>query len=188
MYSDSSTLGDVVVAHLSLQLCPNGTSSISVVTGSTSLTTAPLMFQFLIDPRIAVATNIIALTFMSAGGTLPFLNRRDVIRKCLPVLISLTLLGSLVGAFLLLLIPARSVSMVVSIAAIAVAVFALIYRKSGAEQSNIAPSAEAELAGYLLAFLLGISGTYGTCSCPSLANFSGREDDPNLLYPAKRKM
>ena len=167
------------------------------------------MFQFLIDPRIAVATNIIALTFMSAGGTLPFLNRRDVIRKCLPILISLTLLGSLVGAFLLLLIPARSVSMVVSIAVIAVAVFALIYRKSGAEQSNIAPSAEAELAGYLLAFLLGISGTYGTCSCPSLANSSGREDegaidreqpypiprqtysilnDPNLLYPTKRKM
>jgi hypothetical protein len=101
-----------------------------------------------------------ALTFMSVGGTLPFLDRRDVIRKRLPILISLTLLGSLVGAFLLLLIPSHSVSMVVSIAVIAVAVFALIYRKSGAEQSNIAPSAGAELAGYVLTFLLGIYGGF----------------------------
>ncbi len=66
------------------------TSSISVVTGSTSLITVPVMFQFHIDPRIAVATNMFALTFMSVGGTLPFLNRRYVIRKRLPILTSLS--------------------------------------------------------------------------------------------------
>jgi uncharacterized protein len=80
------------------------TSSISVVTGSTSLVTVPAMFQFHIDPRTAVATNVFALTFMSIGGTLPFLKGQDVNRKHLPTLISLTVLGSLIGAFLLLLI------------------------------------------------------------------------------------
>jgi uncharacterized protein len=136
------------------------TSSISVVTGSTSLVTVPAMFQFHIDPRTAVATNMFALTFMSIGGTLPFLKGQDVNRKRLPTVISLTLLGSLIGAFLLLLIPSRSVPIVVSAAIMAVAVFALIYRKSGLERSTIQPSAGAELVGYVLTFLLGIYGGF----------------------------
>ena len=68
------------------------TSAISVVTGSTSLITVPAMLQFHIEPRTAVATNMFALTFMSVGGTLPFLHSPDVNRKRLPLLASLTLL------------------------------------------------------------------------------------------------
>ncbi len=136
------------------------TSSISVVTGSTSLVTVPAMFQFHIDPRAAVATNMFALTFLSIGGTLPFLKVQNVNRKRLSLLIILTLLGSLIGAFLLLLIPARSVPIVVSVAVIVVAVFALIYRKSGVERSTIQPSAGAELVGYIFTFLLGIYGGF----------------------------
>jgi uncharacterized membrane protein YfcA len=135
------------------------TSAISFVTGSTSLVTVPAMFQFHIDPRTAVATNMFALMFMSIGG-LPFLKGQDVNRKRLPRLISLTLLGSLIGASLLLLIPSRSVSVVVSAAVIAVAVFALVYRKSGVGRSTIPPSAGAELLGYVLTFLLGIYGGF----------------------------
>jgi uncharacterized membrane protein YfcA len=46
------------------------TSAISVVTGGTSPITVPAMFQFDIDPQTALATNMFALTFMSAGGTI----------------------------------------------------------------------------------------------------------------------
>jgi uncharacterized protein len=53
-------------------------SAISVVTGSTSLITVPAMLQFHIEPRTALATNMFALTFMSMGGTLPFLRGGDV--------------------------------------------------------------------------------------------------------------
>jgi uncharacterized membrane protein YfcA len=49
------------------------TSSVSVITGSTSLITVPVMFQFGIEPRTAVATNMFALVFLSIGGSLPFL-------------------------------------------------------------------------------------------------------------------
>jgi uncharacterized protein len=52
------------------------TSGVSVVTGSTSLITVPAMFAVGIDPRTAVATNMFALTFLSAGGSLPFLRGR----------------------------------------------------------------------------------------------------------------
>jgi len=136
------------------------TSAISVVTGSTSLITVPAMLQFHIEPRMALATNMLALTFMSVGGTLPFLGSPNVDRRRLPLLTALTLLGSVLGAFLLLRVPTRSVPMIVSVAVIAVAAFSVFYRKSGMQESAIPPSAGAEIAGYALTFLLGIYGGF----------------------------
>jgi uncharacterized protein len=136
------------------------TSAISVVTGSTSLITVPAMLQFHIEPRVALATNMFALTFLSVGGTLPFLRNPDVNRKRFPLLILLTLVGSVIGAFLLLRVPARSVPAIVSVAVIAVAVFSVLYRKFEMEKSLVAPSAGAEIAGYALTFLLGIYGGF----------------------------
>ena len=81
-------------------------------------------------------------------------------RKRFPLLIILTLLGSVIGAFLLLRVPARSVPAIVSVAVIAIAVFSVIYRKFEMEKSLIAPSAGAEIAGYVLTFLLGIYGGF----------------------------
>jgi hypothetical protein len=136
------------------------TSAISVVTGSTSLITVPAMFQFHIDPRTAVATNMFALTFMSLGGALPFLRGQAVDRRRLPLLILLTLAGSVIGAFLLLLVPSHSVSLIVSAAMIAVALFSILYRKSGLQDAAGTPSALAEIACYILTFLLGIYGGF----------------------------
>jgi uncharacterized protein len=59
---------------------------------------------------------------------------------------------------MLLLIPPRAVSTIVSVSVIAVAILALIYRKIGVESHQIPPSIRAELAGYALTFVLG---TYG---------------------------
>jgi uncharacterized membrane protein YfcA len=136
------------------------TSAISVVTGSTSLITVPAMFQFHIEPRIALATNMFALTFMSVGGALPFVRGQGVNRRRLPLLIALTLAGSLIGAFLLLLVPVRSVSIIVSTAMIAVAIFSVAYRKSGIQDAEGGPSAAAEFSGYALTFLLGVYGGF----------------------------
>lgn len=136
------------------------TSAISVVTGSTSLITVPAMLQFHIEPRMALATNMFALTFMSVGGTLPFLRSSDLNRKRLPLLAGLTLLGSVLGAFLLLRVPTRSVPTIVSIAVLGVAVFSVVYRKSGVQDNVIAPTYRSEVAGYALTFLLGIYGGF----------------------------
>ena len=136
------------------------TSAISVVTGGTSLITVPAMFQFDIDPRTALATNMFALTFMSAGGTLPFLGRHEIDRKRLPVLIALTVLGSLVGALLLLVIPKGSVPLIVSGAMILVGIFSLAYRQPGVQEFVAEPSRAAELTGYVLTFVLAIYGGF----------------------------
>ena len=52
------------------------TSVVGVVTGSNSLIAVPAMFQVGVEPRVAVATNMFALVFMSVGGSLPFVRQR----------------------------------------------------------------------------------------------------------------
>ena len=136
------------------------TSGVSVVTGSTSLITVPVMFQFGINPRVAVATNMFALTFMSIGGSLPFLRGKEMDRVRLPTLIALTLAGSLVGALLLLVIAQNVVPLIVSTAMIGVAIFSMVYRQAGAQEFTARQSPRVELAGYALTFFLGISGGF----------------------------
>jgi uncharacterized protein len=134
------------------------TSGVSIVTGSTSVITVPVMFQFGIDARVAVATNMFALTFMSIGGSLPFLQIDTVKKRRLPLLIVLTLLGSAIGAMLLLIIPSKVVPVIVSTAIIGLAVFSMAYRRSGVDLSLLLRSRSLEKAGYALTFLLGIYG------------------------------
>ncbi len=76
------------------------TCVIGVVTGSNSLVTVPIMFQFGIDSRIAVATNMFGLTFMSLGSAIPFIGKNVFDRKRMPWFVGLTLLGSTLGALL----------------------------------------------------------------------------------------
>jgi uncharacterized protein len=134
------------------------TSGVSVVTGSTSVITVPVMFQFGIDARVAVATNMFALTFMSLGGTLPFLRSNVVNRRRLPLLIALTLFGSAIGAALLLVIPSKVVPLIVSTAIIGLAIFSMVYRRSGVDPAPMMQSRSLEIVGYILTFLLGIYG------------------------------
>lgn len=133
------------------------TSVISVVTGSTSVITVPVLFQFGIDPRVAVATNMFALTFMSLGGTLPFLSTSSLNRSRLAVLIPLTLLGSAIGAFLLLAIPKTSIPSIVSTAILCVAVFATVYRRADVDSVAL-PRPAVEITAYVLTFLIGVYG------------------------------
>ena len=54
------------------------TSMVGVVTGSNSLISVPVMFQFGVDPKVAVATNMFGLVFMGIGGTIPFIKKRTI--------------------------------------------------------------------------------------------------------------
>ena len=74
------------------------TSVLSVVTGSTTLITVPVMIGLGIEAHVAIATNMLALTLMSVGGSLPFMGRGVLSRRHLPPSIILTLIGSGFGA------------------------------------------------------------------------------------------
>jgi uncharacterized protein len=92
------------------------TSVVSVVTGSTSLITVPVIIGRGIEPQVAIATNMLALTLMSVGASLPFAGKGIVGRSRRPMSIFLTILGSGLGALLLLAVPVRALQVIIAIA------------------------------------------------------------------------
>lgn len=133
------------------------TSAVGVVTGSNSLITVPIMIQFGIDPRVAVATNMFGLTFMSVGATLPFRGKDLFDKKRLPKLILVTICGSALGAVLIGLMTGNALKIIVSASMIVVTIFTLFKRDAGLSKAEKV-STRREHIGYFLTFALGIYG------------------------------
>ncbi|CAN5580011.1 TSUP family transporter [soil metagenome] len=133
------------------------TSAVGVVTGSNSLVTVPVMFQFGIEPKVAVATNMFGLTFMAVGATIPFLKQKVIDYKRISPLILLTVIGSAIGAILVGLISSQAIPIIVSVSMIVVTIFTLIKRNAGLQKAETV-SANSLIITYVLTFLLGIYG------------------------------
>ncbi len=153
------------------------TSAVGVVTGSNSLITVPVMFQFGIDPKVAVATNMFGLTFMSIGATIPFVKQKAIDYKRISPLVLLTIVGSALGALLVGLISTKTIPIIVSVSMIVVTIFTFIKRDAGiAKVENVSPNSHT--ITYVLTFLLGIfgglySGGYVTMLTACLVAFFG---------------
>jgi len=153
------------------------TSAVGVVTGSNSLITVPVMFQFGIDPKVAVATNMFGLTFMAIGATIPFLRQGAIDKRKVSPLILLTVAGSAIGALLVGFISDRTIPIIVSISMIVVCIFTLIKRDAGVAKTKLV-SRNSLIITYVLTFLLGIygglySGGYVTMLTASFVAFFG---------------
>jgi uncharacterized membrane protein YfcA len=133
------------------------TSVVGVVTGSNSLIAVPAMFQFGIEPRTAVATNMFALVFMAVGGTIPFVRQKRIEYRKVTPLIILTVISSAIGALLVGMISGNGIKLIVSVAMIAVALFILLRRDAGV-RIEAEPRRFAILLTYALVFVLGIYG------------------------------
>lgn len=133
------------------------TSVVGVVTGSNSLIAVPVMFQFGVEPRVAVATNMFGLVFMSVGATIPFLLQRKIAVGKLTPFIILTIIGSALGALLVGMISNQSIKLIVSVAMISVVIFTLLRRNAGIAD-DVKPAAYAVPITFVLTFLLGIYG------------------------------
>jgi uncharacterized membrane protein YfcA len=136
------------------------TSMISVVTGSTSLITVPVLLQFGIDPRVAVATNMFALTCMSLGGTLSFIGSKTIDWRRLPALAGLTLLSAILGARLVPVVPTGSMPFLIAIFMLAIAGFSLLRQEAGVTHDEVVPTRSAQIGGYAVTFVLGIYGGF----------------------------
>jgi uncharacterized membrane protein YfcA len=136
------------------------TSVVGVVTGSNSLVTVPIMFQFGIDAKVAVATNMFGLTFMAIGGTIPFVRQGTIEFKRLTPLVVLTIVGSAIGALMVGLITNQSIKALVTIAMIVMVIFTLVRGSGGnsAPKIGVAPSRSTSPLVYFLTFLLAIYG------------------------------
>jgi uncharacterized membrane protein YfcA len=161
------------------------TSVVGVVTGSNSLITVPVMFQFGIDEKVAVATNMFGLTFMAIGGTIPFVRAGQIEYRKLSPLVVLTLIGSAIGAALVGLISNNGIKLIVSIAMIVIVVFTLVSGNKSEAASGIEPkernasvASSGLVIGFVATFLLAIygglySGGYVTILTVSFVAFFG---------------
>ncbi len=141
------------------------TSAVGVVTGSNSLITVPVMFQFGIDERVAVATNMFGLTFMAIGATIPFVRSGNVAFRPLAPLVLVTLVGSAIGAALVGFITGQGIKLMVSAAMIIVVAFTIFRRdraeeneKSASLNSGSPPPFTISILGLAATFLLAIYG------------------------------
>ena len=136
------------------------TSVVGVVTGSNSLVTVPVMFQFGIDEKVAVATNMFGLTFMAIGGTIPFVRQGTIEFKRLTPLVVLTIVGSAIGALLVGLITNGAIKLIVTIAMIVMVIFTLARggSRNMASESCATPTPSISPVVYFLTFLLAIYG------------------------------
>jgi uncharacterized protein len=133
------------------------TSLVSVVTGSTSLITVPVLIAVGIETHVAIATNMLALTFLSAGGSIPFIGKGIIHRQGLPLFIGLTVVGSTMGAVLVLRVPARAVQLTLA-GAMIVATGVLLVRPDF-ESRKIAPRTGGwKFSGHAATFLLAVYG------------------------------
>ncbi len=134
------------------------TSLVSVVTGSTSLITVPVLIAVGVEAHIAIATNMLALTFLSAGGSIPFIGKGIIHRRGLPLFIGLTVVGSTMGALLVLRVPARAVQLTLA-GALIVATGVLLIRPNF-ESTKIAQRTSGgwKFSGHAATFLLAVYG------------------------------
>jgi uncharacterized membrane protein YfcA len=103
---------------------------------------------------------MVALIFLSLGGTLPFVTSSVLRQKRLRALIGSTLAGSVLGAFLLVVVPSKMMPLVIGVAMIGVAIFSVVQPSAGLIELSATPSRHLEAAGHLATFLLGIYGGF----------------------------
>lgn len=133
------------------------TSAVGVVTGSNSLVNVPMMLQLGMDPRIAIATNMFGLTFMSIGASIPFLKGDSIDRRRMPGLVTLTLVGSALGAAAVGLLEREHLRLIIAGSMFFVLAFMVLSRRSGIEKVERVSTAMSA-AAYALVFILAIYG------------------------------
>ena len=134
------------------------TSVVSVVTGATSLITVPALLAFGMPAATAIGTNMLALTALSFGATLSFRHGDVIERERLRLLLTLTIVGSIIGAMLVFAVPGDVLPLIIAGAMLAVAIVVLRPAAALPDVADPQPTGPPPFAllGYGLTLLLGI--------------------------------
>lgn len=134
-----------------------GTISISI--GGTSLITVPVLIWLGMPPKNAIATNMLALIFLSISGAIGF---RKEIRtnhyKMIAVFSMLTICGSFIGANLVLAIDENFLKRAIAIIICIIAASFLFKKDLGVRETKGGISKLRFFAGALSILVLGVYG------------------------------
>jgi uncharacterized membrane protein YfcA len=131
-------------------------SIISVATGGGSLVQVPALIAFGVAPRVAVATNMFAVTWMTLSAMARFARAGQVGGRFVVPLVAITAVTSAVGAGLTVVLPDRMVKGVVAASMIALLVFIVASPRFG--EAARAPSRLRLAVGFVAVTVLGVYG------------------------------
>jgi uncharacterized membrane protein YfcA len=134
-------------------------SVISVVTGGGSLIQVPALIALGVMPRTAVATNMFAVTWMTASATARFAREGKIGGRFLRPLLAITALTGALGAGLAVVFPEKLVKGVVAGSMLVMLVFIVANPRFGERAPDAPPPSRARVAtGFVAATLLGVYG------------------------------
>jgi len=148
-------------------------SIISASVGGTALIIVPLLVTLGIEPRVAIATNKLAILFLSLAATLSFSRRvtlppaRVVAALALPVV-----LGNLAGAMVVVRAPAGLTRLIVGAAAIVVAIVISLKRNVGLEERLAEYSGREVAAAVIVLLPLSVYGGFFTGGYATLLTYT----------------
>jgi uncharacterized membrane protein YfcA len=131
-------------------------SVISVATGGGSLVQVPALIALGVAPRVAVATNMFAVTWMTLSAMVRFARAGQVGGRFVVPLVAVTAVTSAAGALLTVALPDRLVKGLVAVSMIAMIVFILASPRFG--ENPTAPSRLRLVVGFAAVTVLGIYG------------------------------
>jgi uncharacterized membrane protein YfcA len=132
------------------------TGAIGAITGGNSLINVPLMIMVGMSSRVAVATNMFAVLFMTVSATARFARDKLISGRLALPLCVLTAVSSAIGAELAVKLPEAVVKAIVGISMALLVVF--MAARPRATTRSVSIPAPAALLGFVLTFALGIYG------------------------------
>lgn len=131
-------------------------SVVSVVTGGGTLVQVPALIAFGMAPRAAVATNMFAVTWMTAAATARFTRAGEVGGRFVVPLVVITAVTSALGAELAVVMPERLVKGVVAGSMLVMIAFIAVRPGFGAAAQH--PSRLRLAVGFVAVTVLGVYG------------------------------
>src|SRR5438445_11327699 len=101
-------------------------SIIGAVTGSNSLITVPVMLLAGMEAQVAVATNMLAVTFLSAGAAVPFWRKGVIPPHPTLGLLATAIPGGVAGALLALHVGNSALHKIISLSVLALVLFIVL--------------------------------------------------------------
>lgn len=136
-------------------------SIFSVSVGGTSLITVPVLISLGMTSKVAVATNMFALIFLSISGAAVFRKEMKATHVKMIIIFSiLTLCGSLLGANLVLAVDKDILKRIIAIIICVIAFTFLLKRDLGNKEMKERTSKWKFTIGTLAIFFLGIYGGF----------------------------
>ncbi len=148
-------------------------SIVSASVGGTALVMIPLLVAFGLEPRVAIASNKLAIIFLSTAATLRF--RTSVSLPAAPSLALLAvpvIIGSVAGAMLVVRAPAGITRLIIGTAAFVVAVFLFLKKDAGLTDRTRRVTAKETVRALLVLLPLSVYGGFFTGGYATLLTYT----------------